>query len=153
MQQSKREFEIACDETYVDDPVRALFDGGWRAEDGEEALEAEYGARSDWWAVVFGLQQLGVRHGRKADIEASEICYSVTIEEDGRMPTVWLDGWDAREARAAAVKMLQGARGPARVTVRDISGWDFDDSPDGPILQRCEGRILWERDTHEEASE
>lgn len=155
MQQEKREFEIVASGNFVDDSVRALYDGGWRADDGEEALEAEYGPRADWWAVVSGLREIGIGHGRRVDMAAEEIDFAVIVEEDGRTPEAWLIGeWDSlRKAKEAAVEMLRKARGPARVAVREISGRDFVDSPDGPILQRLEGRILWERDTHEEASE
>lgn len=152
--QQKREFEIVASGNFVDDSVRALYDGGWRADDGEEALEAEYGPRADWWAVVSGLREVGIGHGRRADMAAEEIDLAVIVEEDGRTPEAYLMDWQsAAEAKDAAIEMLRKTRGPARVAVREISGWDFDDSPDGPILQRLEGRILWERDTHEEASE
>lgn len=61
----------------VTDRVRALFDGGWRAEDGAEALEAEYGMTAAEAAkTVQGLEAL------EADLEARALMDAIEEQDD-----------------------------------------------------------------------
>ena len=61
----------------VTDRVRALFDGGWRAEDGEEALEAAYGMTAAEAAkTVQGLEAL------EADLKARALMDAIEEQDD-----------------------------------------------------------------------
>ena len=61
----------------VTDRVRALFDGGWRAEDGEEALEAKYGMTAAEAAkTVQGLEAL------EADLKARALMDAIEEQDD-----------------------------------------------------------------------